>query len=83
MTKNQFIVLLVTTFIVVVTWIVADIIHTKPSVPVDPKLQSSLEPIDPKFNQTILDQIRQNQIPISVETVIQEKNSTPSVTRNR
>lgn len=66
MTKNQFIFVLITTFIVTVFWIVADIIHTQPSVPVNPKVETLLDPVNPNFDKSILEKIKENQIPLSV-----------------
>lgn len=80
MTKNQFIFVLLVTFTVIVIWIVADIIHTKPSVPVDPKLQNLLDPVNPNFDNSALNKISENQIPVSIRAGIGES-SSPAVIR--
>ncbi len=58
MNRKEFIIILIVTFFVIMVWIVAEIIHTKPSVEVDPKIQGLIEPINPNFDQTILDQVK-------------------------
>lgn len=58
MSNKQFVVVIVITFIVVVFWIIADILHTRPSVAVNPKLQTLLTPISPNFDQKVLTQIK-------------------------
>ncbi len=80
MTKNQFIFVLLATFIVIVVWIVADIIHTKPSVPVDPKLENLLDPVNPSFDNSVLNKINENQIPISIRAGVGES-SSPAIIR--
>jgi hypothetical protein len=47
------------TFVAVVSWIFFDITHTQPSVPVNPKLNLLLEPVNPSFDQNLLNQIKQ------------------------
>ena len=57
MNRKEFVVVLVLTFIVIIIWIITDIIHTRPSVEVDPKVQNIIEPISPDFDQETLKQI--------------------------
>lgn len=61
MKKNQLIFILVVTFIVVMSWVVFDIIHTKASVPLNSQLNEAIEPINPEFDQTVLDQVKNTQ----------------------
>ncbi len=62
MNRKEFVILLVITFIVIMIWLAFDIFfRTKPSVEADPNLQTIIEPINPKFDQTTLDQIKKNQ----------------------
>lgn len=58
MNKKEFIVILIITFLVIMVWIIAEIIHSKPSVSVDPKLKQLLDPIDPNFDTSTLERIR-------------------------
>lgn len=63
MTGKQFATILMITFIVGIIWLVSDILfNTKPSVPVNPKLDSLLQPINPNFNPRVLEIIR-NEVP--------------------
>lgn len=59
MNKKEFIVILIITFLVIMIWIIAEIIHSKPSVPIDPKLQQLLDPLDPNFDTATLERIKQ------------------------
>lgn len=81
MTKKQFIFVLIVTFIVVIIWVVADIIHTKPSIPLDPKLQNLLEPVTPTFDKSVLDDIEKNELPLFIETGATQEASAPTVVR--
>lgn len=58
MNRKEFIIILIVTFFVIMVWVVAEIIHSKPSVEVDSKIQSLIEPINPTFDQTILDKVK-------------------------
>ena len=59
MSNKQFVLVIAVTFVVIIIWIIADIIHTKPSVEVNPKLQELIIPIDPNFDQKVLSQIKE------------------------
>lgn len=79
MNKTEFVIIIIFTFIVIMVWVIADIIHTKPSVPLNPNLQSVLEPISPDFDQTAINKIKSYQ----PNLIIPENNpplfqSTPS-----
>lgn len=56
MNRKEFVVVLIFTFIVIVIWIIADIIYAEPSITVDPRVQKLLEPVDPTFDTSILEQ---------------------------
>lgn len=58
MNRKEFVIILIITFLVIMVWIVAEIIHSKPSVSTDSKLQGLLDPVDPNFDQSILEKIR-------------------------
>lgn len=63
MTGKQFATLIVITFIVAMIWLISDIIfNTKASIPVSPKLESLLSPLNPTFNNRVLDEIDQEVI---------------------
>jgi cell division protein FtsN len=57
--NKQFVAVVVITFIVIIVWIIADILHTKPSVPLNPKLDTLLTPISPNFDQKVISQIKE------------------------
>lgn len=58
MNKKEFIILIATTCVVIIAWIITDIIHTKASKPVSSSLQQALEPINPNFDQATLNEIK-------------------------
>lgn len=58
MSNRQFVFLIACTFVVVIIWIIADILHTRPSVPPNPQLTTILAPINPNFDQKVLDQVK-------------------------
>jgi hypothetical protein len=56
MNNKQFATLVSITFLVGMMWLIADIIfNTKASIPVSPKLQTLLEPLNPNFNPRVLE----------------------------
>lgn len=56
MNSKQFAMVVGITFFVGMVWLVSDIIfNTKASIPISPKLETSLEPVNPNFNSRILD----------------------------
>lgn len=58
MNSRQFAVVVSITFFVGMLWLITDIIFkTKASIPISPKLESLLEPINPNFDSKILDLI--------------------------
>lgn len=50
MTKKEWLVAAVLTFITISAWVIFDILHTRASVTISPKLQEIIEPINPQFN---------------------------------
>lgn len=58
MNTKEFIILISVTCIVIIAWIIADIAHTKSNVPISSSLQQALEPLNPSFDQTTIDQIK-------------------------
>ncbi len=77
MNKKEFIIILTSTFIAVMVWIASDIYHTKSSVPLDPKLQTILDPVEPNLDSETL-RLIQNP-PVASPLIIPEvKTSTKS-----
>lgn len=79
MNKKEFIIILTSTFIAIMVWIVSDIYHTKASIPIDPKLQKILDPVDPNFDSETLKLI-QNPPVASPLPIPEAKASTSSAT---
>lgn len=50
MTKKQWLIAAILTFITILTWVVSDIIHTRSQVEISPQLQQVIEPISPNFD---------------------------------
>ncbi|MBI2022619.1 hypothetical protein HYS97_02135 [Candidatus Daviesbacteria bacterium] len=58
MNKKEFVFVVIVTCLVVLIWVIAEIIHAKPSEPIDPKIQKLLDPINPNFDQATLNQLK-------------------------
>lgn len=50
MTKKEWLIAAILTFITVCAWVIFDIIHARSQVQISPKLQEVIEPISPEFN---------------------------------
>ncbi len=50
MTKKQWLIAAILTFITICAWVIFDVLHTRAQVEVSPKLQQLIEPINPEFN---------------------------------
>lgn len=50
MTKKQWLIAAILTFITICAWVVFDILHARSSVEISPKLQEVIEPLDPNFD---------------------------------
>lgn len=58
MSNKQFAIISSITFFVGMVWLIADILfNTKASIPLNPKLESAIEEVNPNFNTDILDTI--------------------------
>lgn len=57
MTKKEWLMAAILTFITICTWIIFDIIHTRSSVEIPEDIQAVLEPINPNFDTKILEQL--------------------------
>jgi hypothetical protein len=80
MNRKEFIAVFVITCFVLLVWLISEIVHTRPSNPIDPKIQQLLDPITPNFDQKTLQQVSQvRHLEPSVENE-SPLNSTPSAT---
>lgn len=50
MTRKQWLVAAILTFITILAWVVFDILHSRAQVGPDPKWQEVIEPINPEFD---------------------------------
>ncbi len=50
MTRKEFLIIAVATFITVISWVVFDILHKRSQVEISPKTQEVIEPLDPNFD---------------------------------
>lgn len=50
MTKKEWLIAAILTFITICGWVIFDILHTRSKVEVSPKLQEIIEPVSPEFN---------------------------------
>lgn len=55
MTKKQWMVAAILTFITVCAWVVFDILHARSSVEISPKLKEVIEPLNPEFDTSGLE----------------------------
>ncbi len=50
MTKKEWLIAAILTFVTILAWVIFDIIHTRSQVQIPTQLQSIIEPISPDFN---------------------------------
>lgn len=55
MNKKEWLIAAILTFITISAWVIFDILHTRASVTISPKLQEIIEPISPQFNTQSLE----------------------------
>lgn len=55
MTRKELLIAAILTFITIIAWVVFDILHTRSSVEISPKLQEVIQPINPDFNTKSLE----------------------------
>lgn len=55
MTKKEWLVAAILTFITILAWVVFDILHTRSQVEIPEKIQELIEPISPDFNTEVLE----------------------------
>ncbi len=58
MNRKEFVFILSVTFIAIMIWIIANLLHDRSSVSVSPDLQQTLEDVNPNFDQSIIDNIK-------------------------
>lgn len=57
MTRKEWLIAAILTFITIVAWVVFDILHTRAQVEISPKLQEVIEPINPELNTKVLEEL--------------------------
>lgn len=57
MTRKEWLIAAILTFITIVAWVVFDILHTRAQVEISPKLQEVIEPINPELNTKGLEEL--------------------------
>lgn len=57
MTKKEWLIAAIFTFILVCAWVIFDIIHARAKVEIPAKTQQLIEPINPELNTTILESL--------------------------
>ncbi len=55
MTKKEWLVAAILTFITILSWVVFDILHTRSQVEIPEKIQELIEPVSPDFNTGVLE----------------------------
>lgn len=50
MTKKEWLITVIVTFVTICAWVVFDILHTRSKVEIPSKVQGVIEPINPEFN---------------------------------
>ncbi len=57
MNKKQGLIIAIATFITVIAWVVFDILHTRTQTEISPELTEVIEPLDPNFDLSALDNL--------------------------
>lgn len=50
MTKKEWLIAAILTFITILAWVTFDILHARAKIEITPKVQEIIEPINPNFN---------------------------------
>lgn len=61
MTKKEWLIAAILTFITICAWVVFDILHTRTKVQISPKIKEIIEPINPEFNYSSLESQSQSE----------------------
>ena len=56
MTKKEWLIATILTFLTICAWVIFDIVHTRSNVEIPQNLQDIIEPIDPNFDTKIIEQ---------------------------
>ncbi|MCL4366918.1 hypothetical protein M1563_02005 [Patescibacteria group bacterium] len=57
MTGKQFLYIVIATFATIIIWVVSDILHSSSNVKIPPETQQLLEPVDPTFDTSIVNEL--------------------------
>lgn len=57
MTRKEWLIATILTFITICAWVIFDILHERASVEISPKLQEVIEPINPELNTKGLEEL--------------------------
>lgn len=69
------------TFITVVAWIIFSVYHTQVTSTITPAQEQKIEPIEPMFNTSLIEQIKRERKPVLIlpETIPATKSATPTL----
>lgn len=57
MTRKEWLLAAILTFVTILAWVVFDILHNRSQVEVPSKIREVIEPVSPDFNTSILESI--------------------------
>lgn len=57
MTRKEWFIAVILTFVTICAWVIFDIIHARSQVEIPTNLQNLTEPVDPNFNTSVLESI--------------------------
>lgn len=57
MKGKQFLYIVIATFLTIIIWVVLDIVHARSKVQTQPEIQKLLEPVNPYFDQEVMDEL--------------------------
>lgn len=57
MTKKEWLIAVILTFITICAWVIFDILHTRAKVEIPPQIQEIIEPINPELDTKILESL--------------------------
>lgn len=55
MTRKEWFIAAILTFITIIAWVISDVLHTRSEVEVPAQIQEVIEPINPNFNIQVLE----------------------------
>lgn len=55
MTKKEWLIAAIFTFITICAWVIFDIVHARSKVEIPAKIQEVIEPINPDFNTQVIE----------------------------